>query len=137
MTFHYEACQDPWGTIRAFRETGVKVGLAVKPKTDVGVLYPFMRDIDMALVMTVEPGFGGQKMIPETLDKVRTLYQWCRENRVDANIQVDGGITLDNFGEAIYAGANILVAGTAVFRGDIRYNTRRFLMIEQEIEKGE
>lgn len=137
VTFHYEACVDVRGTIEAFKKTGVKVGLAVKPKTDVSVLYPYMREIDMALIMTVEPGFGGQKLIPETLHKVRMLRQWCEDNHVDVDIQVDGGITLENFGDAVYAGANILVAGTAVFRGDIRSNTKRFLMIEQEIEKGE
>jgi ribulose-phosphate 3-epimerase len=96
-----------------------------------------MNLIDMALVMTVEPGFGGQKLIPETLDKVRSLNLWCQEQKMDVDIQVDGGITLDNFEQAVHAGANILVAGTAVFRGDIRFNTRRFLMLEQELEKGE
>lgn len=137
ITFHYEACRNVEKTIAAFRQTGVKVGLAVKPETDIAVLYPYIDEIDMALVMTVEPGFGGQKLIPQTLDKVRTLHRWCEDHHADVDIQVDGGITLENFGEAVYAGANILVAGTAVFRGDIRSNTRRFLMIEQEIEKGE
>jgi ribulose-phosphate 3-epimerase len=137
VTFHLEACQDVAGTIEAFRKVGVKVGLAIKPQTPVEALYPYMSLIDMALVMTVEPGFGGQKLIPETLNKVHSLYEWCQEQKSDVDIQVDGGITLDNFEQAVHAGANILVAGTAVFRGDIRFNTRRFLMMEQELEKSE
>lgn len=136
ITFHYEACGDVAATIQAFKKTGVKVGLAIKPKTDVSVLYPYMNDIDMALIMTVEPGFGGQKIIPKTLDKVRTLYDWCKENHIKKDIQVDGGITLENFREALSAGANVVVSGSAVFRGDIAGNVRRFLMIEQEMDQG-
>lgn len=130
ITFHYEACADVGKTIEAFRETGVGVGIAIKPSTDVSVLYPYMYDIDMALIMTVEPGFGGQKLIPETLDKVKTLRQWCDKNCPDMDIEVDGGITLDNFGEAVSAGANVIVAGTAVFKGDVRANVKRFLSQE-------
>lgn len=136
ITFHYEACEDVAATIQAFKKTGVKVGLAIKPKTDVSVLYQYMNDIDMALIMTVEPGFGGQKIIPQTLDKVRTLYEWCKEHHIKKDIQVDGGITLENFREALSAGANVVVSGSAVFRGDIAGNVRRFLMIEQEINQG-
>ncbi len=127
ITFHYEACADVEQTIEEFRKTGVKVGIALKPATDVSVLYQYMDKIDMALIMTVEPGFGGQKLIPETLEKVRSLRKWCDKNCPDMDIEVDGGITLENFGEAVDAGANVLVAGTAVFRGDIGSNVKKFL----------
>ncbi len=127
ITFHYEACADVDKTIEAFRKTGVKVGISVKPDTDVSVLYPYMDKVDMVLIMTVEPGFGGQKLIPKTVDKVRALRQWCDKNCPDMDIEVDGGITLENFHEAVEAGANVLVAGTAVFCGDIRSNVKSFL----------
>lgn len=118
VTFHIEACEDVSATIKAYRDLGVKVGLSVKPNTPVNELYPYLKDIDMALIMTVEPGFGGQKLIPETLDKVSELKAEIDRQGLKVDIQVDGGINMENCTAAVKAGANVIVAGTAVFGGD-------------------
>ena len=99
-----------------------KRALSVNPGTDVNVLMPYLDQIDMVLVMGVEPGFGGQKLIPETLEKVKKLDQIRRENGYDYLIEFDGGVTRDNLCEIIQNGTDLAVAGTAVFRGNIREN---------------
>ena len=90
--------------------------MAVKPKTDVSVVYPLLDYVDMVLIMTVEPGFGGQKLIPETVAKVRALKAYMDEKGYALDIQVDGGITTENLPDVIKAGANVIVAGSAIFR---------------------
>ncbi|MCR5742573.1 MAG: ribulose-phosphate 3-epimerase [Lachnospiraceae bacterium] len=135
ITFHYEACDDVAEAIDAFRATGKKVGLAIKPNTDVSVLYPYLHKIDMALIMTVEPGFGGQKLIPSTLDKVLTLKSFCERHAINIDIEVDGGINFENFKTAIDSGANVIVAGTAVFSGDVEKNVSKFMIMEEAIEE--
>ncbi|MBR6897429.1 MAG: ribulose-phosphate 3-epimerase [Lachnospiraceae bacterium] len=137
VTFHYEACDDVEEAIAAFRETGVKVGLAIKPRTDVRALYPYLDKIDMALIMTVEPGFGGQQLIPETLDKVLELRSWCDRHQIDIDIQVDGGINRANFRPAYNSGANVIVAGTALFAGDVADNVKYFMAQEEDINNAE
>jgi len=135
ITFHYEACDDVEEAIDIFRATGKKIGLAIKPNTDVSVLFPYLNKIDMALIMTVEPGFGGQKLIPSTLDKVLTLRSWCDRHAINVDIEVDGGINFDNFKQAINSGANVIVAGTAVFTGDVEKNVSKFMIMEEAIEE--
>ena len=115
ITVHYEACENPMSVIHLIHSYEMKAGIAISPKTPVEHLFPLIEHIDMALIMTVEPGFGGQSMIPETVDKVATLYKYCSERGIDLDIEVDGGINADNAKVAVLAGANILVAGSSVF----------------------
>lgn len=122
ITVHLEACSDVKQTLAAIRALGVKAGISVKPDTPVEEAYPYLPMLDMVLVMTVEPGFGGQKLIPHTLDKVHTLYSYIRSHSMSVDIEVDGGITVNTIKDAKKAGANVFVAGTAVFRGDIKSN---------------
>ena len=127
INFHYESTKDVQGCIRAIREIGKKVGIAIKPATPIIEIVPYLDQVDMVLVMTVEPGFGGQKLIPACLDKVRALRTITDEMGLeDMNIQVDGGINVDNVSDALSAGANIIVAGSAVFKNDVAENMRQF-----------
>jgi len=114
LTLHYEACPDPVAAIQTIKKLGVKVGMAIRPKTSDEVLYPLLSQLDLALVMTVEPGFGGQAFMPEMLDKVRRLRQKLGENST-CQLQVDGGINRKTAPLAAQAGANSLVAGSAVY----------------------
>ena len=116
ITIHYESCDDPKAVLRYIREKGALASLSIKPATQADVVYPLMDELDMVLVMTVEPGFGGQKMIPETLAKVRAIRDFATSRGIDLNIQVDGGITTDNISLVKEAGANVIVAGSAVFK---------------------
>lgn len=118
ITIHYESCEDPLAVIRHIRALGVKAAVAIKPATDVSVLYPLLSEIDMALIMTVEPGFGGQKLIPYTIEKVRALRAYAKENGYDIDIEVDGGIGVDNLGLLTGAGANVIVAGSSIFKAE-------------------
>ncbi len=112
ITVHYEACADLRQTLQAIRAEGKKVGVSIKPTTDPRVLEPYFDELDLVLVMSVEPGFGGQKFMPSALDKIRFLNFANRKFQ----IEVDGGIGEGNAAEIIQAGADILVAGNAVFR---------------------
>ena len=118
ITIHYESCDDPAAVIKEIKALGCRAAVSIKPATPASVLFPLLNELDMVLVMTVEPGFGGQKMIPEMLDKVREIRSYAIENGVDIDIQVDGGITPDNLKYATSAGANVIVAGSAIFRAD-------------------
>ena len=116
ITFHVEAPCDIRATAQAIRDSGCTVGLAIKPPTSFEVIEPFLRQIDLLLVMTVNPGFGGQAFIPETMDKVKAARRIREEQGLDFHIEVDGGIMPQTTARtAIQAGANVLVAGTAVF----------------------
>ncbi|MGB2599387.1 MAG: ribulose-phosphate 3-epimerase, partial [Candidatus Omnitrophota bacterium] len=110
ITFHIEACENPKKSIEKIRAKGKKVGVSIKPGTDVSALDGMLGDVDMVLVMTVEPGFGGQSFMPDMMDKIREL-----KKRFNGYIQVDGGINKETALQAIDAGAGVLVAGTAVF----------------------
>lgn len=116
ITFHYEACDDPAALIKKIKELGKKVSISISPKTPAKAVLPYLPELDMVLVMTVEPGFGGQSLIPETLDKVKVIRKAIDENGYNCNIQVDGGISEKNVSLVTDAGANVIVAGTAVFR---------------------
>ncbi len=134
LTVHYEACKDVRATLDKIRECGMKTGLAISPDTPVNVLKEFFGEVDMFLVMTVYPGFGGQKLIPETLDKVRELRKMLSEQGLDTDIQVDGGIYASNIKEALDAGANVIVAGSAVFKGNSGENTKELMEILKNYE---
>ncbi|MBN1764756.1 MAG: ribulose-phosphate 3-epimerase [Sedimentisphaerales bacterium] len=113
ITFHLEVVDDPHAMIKLLRNLGVNVGISIKPATPVEALEPVINDIDMVLLMTVEPGFGGQEFIPESMDRCRTLRTMLRD---DQRLEVDGGIYADNIADIVAAGADTIVVGTAVFR---------------------
>ncbi len=115
ITFHLESTSRPEDVIREIRAREVRCGLAISPATPVEKIIPYLSQIDMALIMTVVPGFGGQSLIPETLEKVRTVRRYAASQGLKLDIQVDGGLKPDNVGLATAAGANIIVAGSSVF----------------------
>lgn len=114
ITTHVEL-KDVEENIRLTKECGVKVGLAISPDTPVDTLFPYLQEIDLILVMTVYPGFGGQKFMDSQLDKIQTLRQKIHEENLTIDLVIDGGINSDTAPQAIRSGANVLVAGTAVF----------------------
>lgn len=134
LTIHYEACEDVRETLEKIRECGMKTGLSISPDTPVEVLREFLGEVDMFLIMTVHPGFGGQKLIPETLDKVRELRGMLKERGLETDIQVDGGIYASNIKDALDAGANVIVAGSAVFKGNPGENTKELMEILKNYE---
>ncbi len=115
LTFHLEATKDAKTLLDEIRMQGVMAGISVKPKTPIEDVYPCLEYCDMVLVMTVEPGYGGQSLIPETLEKVRKLKAEIEKRGLNVEIQVDGGINNETAGKAVSAGATILVAGSSVF----------------------
>lgn len=127
INFHLEATEDVEGTIQKIRFLGKKVGITIKPETPVKAVEPYLKQVDMVLVMTVKPGFGGQKLLPECLDKVKELHAMVREKGFHTDIEVDGGIRVDNVELALEAGANIIVSGSAVFQNKISENVKNFL----------
>ena len=134
VTIHLEACEDVNATIAKIRDCGMKVGLSINPETDVKEVVPYLEEVDMILVMCVHPGFGGQKFIPESLDKIRAIRAMLNEKNLEMDIQVDGGVYVENVREVLDAGANVIVAGSAVFRGDAGENTAKFMEILKSYE---
>lgn len=127
ITVHYEACSNLTETLGRIRELGCQVGLSIKPGTEVASIEPYLSMIDLLLVMTVEPGFGGQKLLPGSYARITEARQRIEQSGRRILLEVDGGITLDNVESILLAGADTIVAGSAVFRGDIRANVRAFL----------
>ena len=126
ITVHAEACKHLDRTVTAIKEMGLKAGVALNPATPLSVLDYVLEKLDMVLIMSVNPGFGGQSFIPYSLDKIRALKKMIDEKGLSIDIQVDGGVKLANAEEIMDAGANILVAGTAVFGGDAAANVKAF-----------
>ncbi len=116
ITVHYEACENPMTTVHLIHSYEMKACIAISPKTPVEHLFPLVEHIDMALIMTVEPGFGGQSLMPECLEKVSALRKYCNERGINLDIEVDGGINAKNIGLLTGAGANVIVAGSAIFK---------------------
>ena len=133
ITIHAEACEDIEATIEKIRENGCKVGMSISPDTDVSVVEPWIKKVDMILLMSVHPGFGGQKFIPETMDKIRAVRRMINEQNPACDLEVDGGIHLGNVKEVMEAGVNVVVAGTAVFRGNIQENMEAFYRQMKEV----
>ena len=127
ITVHAEACRHLDRTIAHIKELGVMAGVAINPATPIEVLRHVLEQVDMVLIMTVNPGYGGQKLIPYTLQKVTELRRILGEQGMILDIELDGGNTLDNVDQALIAGANIIVAGSAVFSGDAEANVEAFL----------
>lgn len=134
ITIHLEACEDVQATIDKIRECGLKVGISICPDTPVASLEPWVDKVDMVLIMSVHPGFGGQSFILNSLDKIRELKTMIDQKGLEVDIQVDGGIGFDNVGEVIKAGANIIVAGSAIFKNDTAANTKAMMEIMKQYE---
>ena len=129
ITVHAEACRHLNRTVAAIKEAGVKAGVALNPATPLTALDYILEDVDMVLLMTVNPGFGGQKYIESSTRKIRELRKMIEERKLETDIEVDGGIKLNNVKTVLDAGANVIVAGSAVFSGHAEKNVADFLQI--------
>lgn len=126
LTVHVEACEDVQATIDAIHAEGMDAGLALNPETPVEDIVPYIDKVEMILIMTVHPGFGGQSYIDECTEKIEVVNAIVQEYKFDTLIQVDGGVKLDNVCIPLDAGANVIVAGSAVYSGDIEKNVADF-----------
>lgn len=129
ITVHLEACEDLAATVDAIHACGVRAGISIKPGTPVEELIPCLDQADMFLIMSVEPGFGGQAFIPESLERIRQLRELLDERGLKKDLEVDGGIYHSNVAEVLEAGANVIVSGSGVYKGDIRKNVAEFMEI--------
>ncbi len=127
LCFHIESDSDAEETIDLIRESGKIAALAVKPGTEIEAVFPYLEKLGMVLVMTVEPGFGGQSFMADMMDKILKLREECARRNLSVDIQVDGGISLDTVETAAKAGANVLVAGSAIFGSKDPKETIRLL----------
>ena len=134
ITVHVEACEDIYATIAKIKEYGCKVGVSICPETPVSAVEDLLDKVDMVLIMSVHPGFGGQKFIPESLDKIAAVRAMINEKGLNVDVQVDGGIYTHNVEDVVKAGANIIVAGSAVFNGDVAQNTKDMLALIKKYE---
>lgn len=116
ISFHFEATENVEDVLNYIRKSNVKAGLAFNPGTSASMIPKFLDQVDLILLMTVNPGFGGQSFMPEVLDKVRFTREACDYRKIDIDIEVDGGINLDNVHSCVDAGANVIVAGTSLFK---------------------
>ena len=125
ITFHPEATKDTLKTIELIKKENKKVGISLKPKSEISLVEKYLKEIDLVLIMSVEPGFGGQKFMPEVLKKTKLLKEIINKNKLNVDIEIDGGINFENCSKAKNAGANILVSGSTVFKenkGDLKKN---------------
>lgn len=129
ITVHAEACRHLDYTVNSIKKAGKMAGVALNPATPIETIKHVLPMVDMVLIMTVNPGWGGQKLIPYCLDKVRELKAYRDGEGLRFDIEIDGGATLNNIGSILDAGANIVVAGSAVFKGDIAKNVEAFLEV--------
>ena len=132
LTVHAEACAHLDRTIQKIKEKDILAGVAINPATPLSALDYIVSQVDMVLIMTVNPGFGGQKLIPYTLEKIRDLKQMLSKRNLKTDIEADGGVTLENVGNVLEAGANVIVAGSAVFSGDVAGNAKNFQELIQQ-----
>ncbi|NLG05031.1 MAG: ribulose-phosphate 3-epimerase [Clostridia bacterium] len=129
ITVHLEACEQIESTIKSIKEAGLKTGISIKPGTPVELLEPILNQVDMVLLMTVEPGFGGQSYIEASTEKIRSLRSRISAEGLSTHIEVDGGINQNNFETVLEAGANVIVMGSSVFKGDPFANTAYYKQI--------
>lgn len=126
ITVHVEACSDVVATIEKIKASGVKAGITLNPDTPVSAISPYLDMVDMVLVMSVNPGFGGQKFIVSSIDKLKEVKKLKNDSGLSFDIEVDGGINADNLPSVLEAGANVIVAGSAIFSGDPAANVSNF-----------
>jgi ribulose-phosphate 3-epimerase len=129
LTIHYEACKDLDKTISVVKDSGMEVGLTFKPATDINLVIPYLDKIDLVLVMSVEPGFGGQSFMEDSLDKIKILREYIDKNNLDCLIEIDGGIKTTNVEKAIDAGADLIVSGSDIFGKDIKNQIDKYYKI--------
>ena len=125
ITFHPEATTDVSKTIKLIRDQNKKVGISLKPKSKIDLIQNFLKEIDLVLIMSVEPGFGGQKFMPEVLEKTKAVRDLINKQKLNVDVEIDGGINFENCSKVKSAGANILVSGSTVFKenkGDLKKN---------------
>lgn len=130
ITVHLEACTDVAATLEKIRACGARAGLSIKPGTSVETVYPYLQDVDMILVMTVEPGFGGQKFMYDMVEKVQALKEKIDGDMLSVDIEVDGGINAETLPLVLKAGANVIVAGTAILKGNIAENIQKLRALD-------
>ena len=126
LTIHYESTDDIVAVVKQIKEAGMEVGVALKPATPVEVLADVIDELDMVLIMSVEPGFGGQSFMDIAYEKLAETKKLVEERKLNCKIEVDGGITLGNLKKVLDAGANVIVAGSAIFKNDIEKNIADF-----------
>ncbi|WP_031556659.1 ribulose-phosphate 3-epimerase [Lachnospira multipara] len=127
ITVHVESCQDVAATLDKIKSFGVKAAITLNPGTPVKAIMPYLSMVDMVLVMSVNPGFGGQKFIPDSIDKVKAIKaELEKKNLNKVNIEIDGGINIENLATVLEAGVNVVVAGSAIFKGDAAENVKKF-----------
>ncbi len=134
VTVHAESCKHLHRTVMRIKELGMKAGVALNPSTPLSVLDYILPELDMVLIMSVNPGFSGQSFIPSSIRKIRDMRKMIEDRGLDIDIQVDGGINLKNVSEVIEAGANVIVAGSAVFSGEPASNVKAFLDVFKKYE---
>ena len=134
LTVHAEACTHLDQAVRDIKREGVLAGVALNPSTPLDVLDYILPEVDMVLVMTVNPGFGGQKTIPYTLDNLRELRAIIQRRGLSTDIEVDGGVKIDNVDQFLNAGANVIVSGSGIFQGDLAGNVEAFLEKMNELD---
>lgn len=134
ITVHAEACKHLHRTVQVIKSYGIKAGVVLNPATPLPAVEEILPEVDMVLLMSVNPGFGGQKYIETTTDKVRRLRRMISERNLSVDIEVDGGVTPDNVAMLIEAGANIFVAGSAVYKGSVEENVKGFLEVFKKYE---
>ncbi|MDA8757414.1 ribulose-phosphate 3-epimerase [Candidatus Pelagibacter bacterium] len=125
ITFHPEATSDVATTIKLIKDQNKKVGISLKPKSEISLIKDYLKAIDLVLIMSVEPGFGGQKFMPEVLEKTKAVRELINKQKLQVDVEIDGGINFDNCSKAKDAGANILVSGSTIFKenkGDLKKN---------------
>jgi ribulose-phosphate 3-epimerase len=125
ITFHPEATPDVSKTIKLIKDQNKKVGISLKPKSGVNLIKDYLKEIDLVLIMSVEPGFGGQKFMPEVLDKTKAVRELINKQNLNIDVEIDGGINFENCSKAKNAGANILVSGSTIFKenkGNLKKN---------------
>ena len=125
ITFHPEATSDVATTIKLIKDQNKKVGISLKPKSEISLIKDYLKEIDLVLIMSVEPGFGGQKFMPEVLEKTKAVRELINKQKLQVDVEIDGGINFDNCSKAKDAGANILVSGSTIFKenkGDLKKN---------------
>ena len=133
ITVHVEACKDVAATLTAIHERGIKAGITLNPATPVSEIVPYLPMVDMVLVMSVNPGFGGQKFIDSSIQKLEEVAKCRTKLKLNYDIEVDGGVNFDNIQDICRAGANVIVAGSTVFRGDVAENVRRLKELMKNI----